>query len=513
MKSIQSSRLFFHSGPPLFINFFLILFILVGPVLGSEPLSATVSAGSPTPSPEPGLGPNLSALDLSYDTKAFFQKVSGICYDYNQRGLKEFRCQIDDDGWDSIRRLLLLQETQRREDQGENGVLGSDSTAKMIENLKFVLTYTHEEGFKFAREDYTSTGNADYDKLADQLTLMVGGEVLLFSKAWDGVLGLKKPPKEKPEIKVVKSLEGYTLTQTIEGQTSVWIFQNSGLLSEAWFPSLLKSLGRIHLGFIFQKVNGGYLPTIITFKTENGDVSGEVHVDYEDAGNFEMPKRVLWNCEYPDKDKDKSSTGDSLAFFNYLVNGTPVESPLPRQPSTDVFYLMQKAFNEGVNAGFEFHVGFGPFLSDSPQVKTYPGYNGAFGIGWEINRSFSLSFELQGADYQTPDKINDLYFTELMLLGKYRLFTGDFRPYLTGGMGVGISEYFPVGNYTQTIAHDTNFVAEAGGGLEVQVAKNFFLFAQSSYVDHQLSPSFAQMTGVNNPFQFVPLQFGITFER
>jgi hypothetical protein len=492
---------------------FLLLTVRPGLSQGTAPTLETTPAAAPSQTPGTSLGPDLSALDLSYETKAFFQRAQGLYYNFNQRELKQFHCQIDDDGWDGIRKLLLLQEMQRREDAGENGLLGSDSTAKKIENLKFTLTYTHEEGFKFTRDDFTSSGNAEYDKLADQMTVVVGDEVLLFSNLWDGVLGLKKPQKEKPEIKVVKGPEGYTVSETIQGLTSVWLFRDSGLLSEAWIPSALKSMGRIHLGFIFQKMNGGYLPTVISFKNENGEVSGEVQVDYEDAGSFEMPKRVLWNCDYPDKDKDKGSTGDSLAFFNYQINGIAVDSPLPPQPSKDVFYIMQKAFNEAFHAGLEVHVGFGPFLAESPQVKKDPGYNGAFGLGWEINRSLSLSFEFQGADYQNKDTKYDLYFDELMLLGKYRLFTGDFRPYLSGAMGVGITQYFPDGNFTPNTPQDTNFVAEAGAGIEVQVARNFFLFAQTSYVDHRLSPAFAQNAAVNDPFQFVPLQFGITFER
>jgi len=78
---------------------------------------------------------------------------------------------------------------------------------------------------------------------------------------------------------------------------------------------------------------------------------------------------------------------------------------------------------------------------------------------------------------------------------------------------VGISQYFPAGGFTQNSLQDTNFVAEAGLGIEVQVARNFFLFAQTSYVDHQFSTSFAQTTATVNPIYFVPLQFGITFER
>ncbi|HEY5037561.1 MAG TPA: hypothetical protein VIJ93_00655 [bacterium] len=509
-RSINLRSAFFSWGLPLF------LLLMVSPGFSKE----TVPTLEPTPAETPletlgtGLGPDLSAVDLSYDTKAFLQRARGLYYNYNPRGLKQFRCQVDDDAWDQILKVLLLEEMGRQMDKGENGELGSDSTSKKIKNLKFLLTYTHEEGFKFSREDFTNSGNPQYDKLADQMTEVVGKEVLLFSDAWDGVLGMKKPPKAKPEYKVVKGPKGYTVSETKEGQTWVWLFQESGLLSESWTPSSVKNGEDLHLGFSFKKVSGGYLPTVITFDIRGGEVSGELQVDYEDAGNFKMPKKVFWNCEYPGKEKDKKTTADSLAFFNYQVNGTPVESPLPQQPSMDAFYVLQQAFNEAFHAGFEFHVGFGPFLSDSLPVNHYSGYNGTFGLGWEISRSFSLSFEYQGADYKTSDKIYDLYFDELMLLGKYRLFTGDFRPYLFGGLGVGISEYFPDGVFPiQTIAHDTNIVGEVGVGFEVQVAKNFFLFAQTSYVDNQLSPSFTQSVAVENPFHFVPLQFGIAFER
>jgi hypothetical protein len=388
-RSINIRGVFFCWGLSLSV------FLMASPGFSNGTVSTHESTAAATPSdkPETGLGPDLSTVDLSYDTKAFFQRAQGLYYNYNQRGLKQFRCQIDDDGWDGILKLLLIQEMQRREEKGENGDLGSDATEKKIKNLKFFLTYTHEEGFKFARADFISSGNPEYDKLADQMTAVAGNEVLLFTKVLDWVLGFKKPEKKKTELRVVKSPTGYTVTETLDGKTSVWLFQDGGLLSEVWLPSPLISGGRIQLGFIFQSVKGGYLPTVITFKTENGEVSGEVHIDYEDVENFEMPKRVLWNCDYPDKETDKGSTGDSLAFFNYQINGKAAESPLPLQPSRDPFYVMQKIFNQLVRAGFEFHVGFGPFLSDSPQVKNDPGYNGVVGIGWEINRSFSLSFE------------------------------------------------------------------------------------------------------------------------
>ena len=492
---------FFLLGSPVFPN-------------GAVPTLETTPAATPSDIPKTDLGPDLSAVDLSYDTRAFFQRASGLYYDYNQRGLKQFRCQVDDDGWDQILRVFLLEEAGRQRDEGENGELGSETTSKKLKNLKFFITYTHEDGFKFSREDFTASGNPEYDKLADRMTALVGNEVLLFTNAWDGILEMKKPTKKKPEYKVVKGPKGYTVSEIRDGQTWVWLFQENGLLSESWTPSVLINGGKLHLGFSFEKAKDGYLPTVITFETGDGEVSGVVHVEYEDAGNFKLPKRVWWKCEYPGKEKtDKDSTGDSLAFFKYQVNETPVESPLSLQPSRDILYLMQQGFNEAVHAGFEVHVGFGPFLSDNPPVNRYSGYNGAFGMGWEINRSFSLSLEFQGADYKTRDEINDLYFTELMALGKYRFFTGDFRPFVSVGMGVGISEYFPNMDFKNMIAHDTNFVAEAGLGLEVQVAKNFFLLAQTSAIDHQLSPSFSQVTGVENPFQFVPLQFGVVFER
>ncbi|HJT25689.1 MAG TPA: hypothetical protein VJ873_14025, partial [bacterium] len=281
-----------------------------------------------------------------------------------------------------------------------------------------------------------------------------------------------------------------------------------------WIDSPLRAPEKIHLGFTFQAVKGGYLPTAITFQNEKGDVSGVVHLDYGEAGNFRMPRKVSWSCDYPGNQKDPDRVADSLAFYNYEINGAVVESPLPQQPSVDGFYRLQEGFNEMFHAGVEFHLAFGPFLSNSPQINSNdPGYNGDFGIGFEFTPAFSLSADYQGADYKNKQTQYDFYANALMLKGKYRFFTDAFRPFLEGGLGVGFTDYFPEGNFTTHNQEDVDLAAEAGAGMEVELTRYFFLYAQTGYVVHPLAPSFAQMAGVETPFHYVPLQFGVVFER
>jgi hypothetical protein len=285
-------------------------------------------------------------------------------------------------------------------------------------------------------------------------------------------------------------------------------------LTEASIPSGAPNLGKIHLGLTFQKEKGGYLPTVITFKTEKSDLSGEVRVDYRMAGDLRMPVRVTWHCDYPEKVEDKGTLGDSLAFYHYEINDVAVNSPLPSQPAKDVLYWMQKAFNKLVHDGMEVHCGFGPFLANSPQIDNrYSGYNGSFGFGYEFDRRFSLSFEIQGADYNNKVTGYDLYNTDLMVLAKYRPWTGWARAYLLGGLGVALTNYFPDKSLPGGNPENVGPIFEAGLGTEVEVFGDLFLFAQSYYADIPLSSSFAQKAGVDNQFFYVPLQFGLTFEH
>ena len=477
-------------------------------------------SASPTPSPTPqvSLGPDLSSLNLSYDEKAFFQKAGGLYYDYRPLGLKEFRCQVDDDAWNGFLFILAMQSAQTQLKNNPHQDLKPDPALGKLADVKFYLSYSRNKGFQCEKEGRRKTGNSEYDQKAREVARGVQKEILLFTNAWDFLLGLEKTGKQKQVLKVSKASDGYWLSETIGNQTAHWHFNHDGFLTEAVLPPQTKETGTVHLDFSFKKAAGGYLPEKIVFKTEKGGISGEVHMEYEELENFQMPERVKWNCTYPDEkaEEGKGTTGDYMAFYNYEINGVEVDSPLPEEhePGIDWLYAMQLAFNLAVKAGMEFHLGVGPFLSNSPSINSnYGSYNADFGIGFEFDPAFSLSFDAGGADYQNHATGYNLNTVDFLLMGKYRLFTGDVRPYLTAGLGVGVADYFPEGDNTQNPVEYVGFSAEAGGGLETQVFHSLFLYVQTGYVFHPLSSSYAQMAGVESDFHYVPLQFGIAFER
>lgn len=498
---------------------FLIVFFLTRHSPAAEPSRLPTASPTPSATPQTCLGPDLSSLNLSYDEKNFFQKAGGFYYDYRPLGLKEFRCQVDDETWGAFLFFLRIQSAETQSKNNPHQDLKPDPALEKLADVKFYLSYSRNKGFQCEKEGLRKTGNSEYDQKAREVARGVQKETLLFTNAWDFLLGLEKTGKQKQVLKVSKASDGYWLSETIGGQTADWHFNHDGLLTEAVIPPPAKETGTVHLDFSFKKMTGGFLPEKIVFKTEKGGISGEVHMEYEELENFQMPERVKWNCTYPDEkaEEGKGTTGDTMAFYNYEINGVEVDSPLPEEhePGIDWLYAMQLAFNLAVKAGMEFHVGVGPFLSNSPATQgNYGGNNVDIGVGFEFDPAFSLSLDFQGSDYK--NNVTDYYLTymEVMAVGKYRLFTGDVRPYLLGGLGLSFTEYFPEGqDFTVKSPEDTNLVAEVGGGLEVQVFHSLFLYAQTAYVANPLSSSFAQMAGVESDFHYVPLQFGIAFER
>lgn len=215
---------------------------------------------------------------------------------------------------------------------------------------------------------------------------------------------------------------------------------------------------------------------------------------------------------------------------------TPPISPTPSQSHSDavnsrasgdqlsaVFdlmcVLMPYALRESFADGFEIEMGAAFDLNASPGLGRYWGSGPLLGMGWRCSDELSLDAVADGSDFYSANsgltggktRFTDIH---LMIMGKYRFFTGDFRPYVLGGGGACLNtELRQSGDNVSDRLDETDWVVEAGVGAELRVNGDFFLYLQSSLIDNLLSPRFAQAGGFASPVFYVPLMAGIFFGR
>jgi hypothetical protein len=473
---------------------------------------------------ESGQRPDPSNAALPDDEKAFFEKVQGLYYDYGRLGLKQLRCQVQDDGWEFLKFILFDNPKTDRSIKSDK----PRPPEKTVEKLRFFLDYDRQSGFRFSHEGFTTTGNPEYDKLVNGVIEGINGEALLFSKVWSSITSSSNPKRGENPYLFTRTGSGYTVEFRKDGQRALFFLTDEALLSEAKMALSSKDEDNLDMKFSFQKTPQGYLLNTVSFEGQKGGVKGKIDIEYGKIGSFLMPRTVKWEWNSPEANKGNTHSSDSLVFFDYRINGTPVSSPAPvLSPAefnrnfygidfADLYLLTLRAM---FRAGIEFHVGFGPFLSGSPQLnRGYSGYNGTTGLGYEFSDSFSLSLDFNGAGYKSKNAaatgISLFNDDNLMLLGKYRFLTGNFRPYLLGGAGLGFTDYYTVADLSSgNSTGETDLAVEAGVGTEYQLAGDMFLFVQGCFIDDFVSAHFAQGAFVDSPTTYAPLQFGIVFER
>jgi opacity protein-like surface antigen len=386
------------------------------------------------------------------------------------------------------------------------------------------LDYDPKKGFRFSHEGFTTTGNPDYDKTVHEVIEGITDEALLFSNVWNLTTSSSKPHRRERPYLFTKTASGYRVEFRKDDQTAVFFLTDKALLTESIMTLSSKPDDELDLKFSFQETPQGYLMKSISFESKAGAAKGKIDIEYGVIGNFLMPRTVKWECDLSEKNKEKAHSSDSLVLFDYRINGILVNSPVPSAAETkpnigNFLDFEMSAFPDLFKLGLEFHVGFGPNLSNSPQLnRGYSGYNGTFGLGYELTRNFSLSFDFNGISCRSKNTaatgISLFNDDNLMLLGKYRFLTGNFRPYLFGGTGIGFTNYYTVADLSSgNSAEEIDLAFEAGAGVEYQLAGEIFLFAQGCFLDDLVSPHFAQSAYVDSPTTYVPLQFGITFER
>jgi hypothetical protein len=181
--------------------------------------------------------------------------------------------------------------------------------------------------------------------------------------------------------------------------------------------------------------------------------------------------------------------------------------------------MMPNALRESFADGFEIETGAAFDFNGSPNLGRYWGSGPMLGMGWRCSNELSVDGVIDGSDFYSTNsgltggktRFTDIH---LMIMGKYRFFTGDFRPYVLGGGGICLNtELRQSGSAVSDEVDETDWVVEAGAGAELRVNGDFFLYLQSSLVDNLLSPRFAQAGGFVSPVVYVPLTAGIFFGR
>jgi hypothetical protein len=214
------------------------------------------------------------------------------------------------------------------------------------------------------------------------------------------------------------------------------------------------------------------------------------------------------------------------------ASSTPTPSPTPEPQAVkpvnfpgafDPLTIELYAFRRSIAVGMEYQVGFGPFLSSSSRLSQgYFGYSGVLLIGCKISDSFSVLAGLDGSSFKTKNRLlaqsTDLSDFNLLVLGKYRLAVKAVRPYLYAGTGLAFNSFGPNPNDTGAAAaapsgEEADFMVEGGLGVEVQTFEDLFLFAQVGSTYDFTSEKFALAGYVDSPTSYVPVVFGIVFER
>ncbi|HVM33496.1 MAG TPA: outer membrane beta-barrel protein [bacterium] len=181
--------------------------------------------------------------------------------------------------------------------------------------------------------------------------------------------------------------------------------------------------------------------------------------------------------------------------------------------------MLPTGIREAFKDGLEVEMGVGPNFNLSKDLGRYWGVGAMLGLGWRLDDRLSADFVMDGSDFYSihsastagKTRFSDLHLT---VMAKYRFGTGDFRPYVLGGAGIGFNaELRESAGVVSDEVQETGWVLETGVGIEQRVNGDFFLYLQSGVIDDLLSPSFTREGNLGNPVVYVPLTAGIFFGR
>jgi opacity protein-like surface antigen len=187
---------------------------------------------------------------------------------------------------------------------------------------------------------------------------------------------------------------------------------------------------------------------------------------------------------------------------------------------------MQDQFNgfNGFLRNSEFEIGLGPAFPLSPtltqEFKT--GFWVNLGYGYKLSNLVALNLDLEGG---TLDSNNDSLTRDgygfspgiIALTAKVRFAPKGLRPYLFAGPGLALESYsgtYSNGNFTQTSTYsDAGFGIVGGAGLELQVEKVIYLYLQAEAFWSTTPSDVNGFIPMDNPFNILPIQFGVLFGR
>jgi hypothetical protein len=232
-------------------------------------------------------------------------------------------------------------------------------------------------------------------------------------------------------------------------------------------------------------------------------------------------------------DKEGGITAEQMPFalssqskvsFEKTLNFNLTGNEADRQ--LDLDEKNQKEGGGGPNyiRDWELQLGFGPFLpsAGSSLSKNYGSPSGGnFGFGVKATDFFSVLLVFDGCSYNAtagapPNGSASFNNGNLELVGKLRLATKVFRPYLYAGPGLGFNNYNLQFNYnglpSSSNYDETDFMAEGGAGMEIQLIPGINFFVQGGVVYNLTSRNFNNY-GVDSPLVTYPILGGISLGR
>lgn len=215
------------------------------------------------------------------------------------------------------------------------------------------------------------------------------------------------------------------------------------------------------------------------------------------------------------------------AGFTHLSQEQPGEEGEPslERASAGEMTRIQNGINEllGFVNNLEFQIGIGGAMPTSNNLSQlyHPGFSINVAAGYKLSRAFSLMLALDG---QIFDSANDALtnggyeFSELNvgILAKLRFSTGPVRPFLFAGPGVAENDFNQDtinGNFQTHNSYrgSGSVLAEGGAGVEIQLSRKMFLYAQSSMTFDFTNSDVTSFVNLDNTTHFVPIQVGLFF--
>jgi hypothetical protein len=236
-----------------------------------------------------------------------------------------------------------------------------------------------------------------------------------------------------------------------------------------------------------------------------------VKTDYQNfLGIKKDPTLILFESQTPAEVAKEKTLGPAEA-----VAGPPDEAKKMQDHLNGIYgFLRDSEFQLGLGAGIP--------LSSKMAREFNPGLWGELAYGLKLSDVFALTLDFQGGQLTSHnDSLTDGGYGfapgMLSLTAKYRFAPKGIRPYVFAGPGLSIENYnynYLNGNFSEiTNYSDIGFGLVGGVGVDVQVDKIIYLYAQTEMYWSTTPSDVNGFIPMDNPISIVPIEVGILFGR